>query len=38
VARYHLLHKPVRPMALRNMLRRYLREHAVADASCESPA
>ena len=33
VARYHLLRKPVRPMALRNMLRRYLREHAVADAS-----
>jgi CheY-like chemotaxis protein len=25
VARYHLLHKPVRPMALRNMLHRYLR-------------
>jgi len=33
VARYHLLRKPVRPMALRNMLHRYLRGHDVADAS-----
>src|SRR5712691_1107628 len=32
VARYHLLRKPVRPMALRNMLHRYLRGHDVADA------
>jgi CheY-like chemotaxis protein len=36
-ARYHLLHKPVRPMALRNMLHRYLRGHDVADTSKLEP-
>jgi len=29
-AHYHLLHKPVRPMALRNMLRRFLLPHDAA--------
>src|SRR5262249_24930899 len=32
-AHYHLLHKPVRPMALRNMLRRFLKTHDVANLS-----
>jgi CheY-like chemotaxis protein len=34
---YHLLHKPVRPMALRAMLSQFLAKHDVADAVLERP-